>query len=136
MFQTTQKRQAGFPILKKRYCDYHYDESLSPVLCSVYIYWLSIYSNNKHLNSNIGKGLTIHIHECMLSHFSHVRLFVTLYIVAHQAPLSMGFSRQEYWKGLPGMPMPFSRVSYGSRDGNHFPMSPALAGKLFTTSAT
>ena len=37
----------------------------------------------------------------MLSHFSHVRLFVTLWTVAHQAPLSMGFSRQEYWSGLP-----------------------------------
>ena len=33
----------------------------------------------------------------MLSCFSHVQLFVTLWIVAHQAPLSMGFSRQEYW---------------------------------------
>ena len=32
---------------------------------------------------------------------SHVRLFVTQWTVAHQAPLSMGFSRQEYWSGLP-----------------------------------
>ena len=32
---------------------------------------------------------------------SRVQLFVTLWIVAHQAPLSMGFSRQEYWSGLP-----------------------------------
>ena len=31
---------------------------------------------------------------------SHVQLFVTLWTVAHQAPLSMGFSRQEYWSGL------------------------------------
>ena len=30
---------------------------------------------------------------------SHVRLFVTPWTVAHQAPLSMGFSRQEYWSG-------------------------------------
>ena len=36
----------------------------------------------------------------MLSCFSHVRLFVTLWTIAHQAPLSMGFSRQEYWTGL------------------------------------
>ena len=35
----------------------------------------------------------------MLSPFSRVRLFVTLWTVAHQAPLSMGFSRQEYWNG-------------------------------------
>ena len=32
---------------------------------------------------------------------SHVRLFATPWTVAHQAPLSMGFSRQEYWSGLP-----------------------------------
>ena len=42
-------------------------------------------------------------HACVLSHFSHVRLFVTLRI--HQAPLSMGFSRQEYWSGLPCPPL-------------------------------
>ena len=32
---------------------------------------------------------------------SRARLFVTPWTVAHQAPLSMGFSRQEYWSGLP-----------------------------------
>ena len=37
----------------------------------------------------------------MLSHFSHVQLFATLRTVACQALLSMGFSRQEYWSGLP-----------------------------------
>ena len=35
----------------------------------------------------------------VLSHFSHVQLFVTPWTVDHQAPLSMGFSRQEYWSG-------------------------------------
>ena len=35
---------------------------------------------------------------CMLS---HVQLFVNSWIAAHQAPLSMAFSRQEYWRGLP-----------------------------------
>ena len=37
----------------------------------------------------------------MLSPFCHVQLFVTLWTVACQAPLSKGFSRQEYWSGLP-----------------------------------
>ena len=37
---------------------------------------------------------------CMLSRFSRVRLFVTPWAVAHQAPLSVGFSRPEYWTGL------------------------------------
>ena len=41
----------------------------------------------------------------MLSRFSCVQLFATLWTVAHQAPLSMGFSRQEHWRGLP-LPSP------------------------------
>ena len=40
----------------------------------------------------------------MLSQFSCVRLFATLWTVASQAPLSMGFSKQEYWNGLPCPP--------------------------------
>ena len=41
---------------------------------------------------------------CVLSCFSHVQLFATLWIVARQASLSTGFSRQEYWRGLPCPP--------------------------------
>ena len=37
------------------------------------------------------------MYVCMLS---FVRLFATPWTIAHQAPLSMGFSRQEYWSGL------------------------------------
>ena len=38
---------------------------------------------------------------CMLSRFSRVRLCATPWTADHQAPLSKGFSRQEYWSGLP-----------------------------------
>ena len=38
------------------------------------------------------------VHACMWSHFSHVQFFATLQTVAHWAPLSMGFSRQEHWE--------------------------------------
>ena len=41
---------------------------------------------------------------CRLSPFSGVRLFANLWTVAHQAPLSMGVSRQEYYRGLPCLP--------------------------------
>ena len=41
------------------------------------------------------------VHECMLNYFGRVRLFGTLWTVACQDPLSLGFSRQEYWSGLP-----------------------------------
>ena len=55
-------------------------------------------------------------HVCMLSHFSHVWLCVTPWTVAQQAPLPMGFSRQEYWQGLSCLP---SRGSYQPRDQTH-----------------
>ena len=40
----------------------------------------------------------------VVSHFSHAQLFETLWTVTLQAPLSMGFSRQGYWSGLPCPP--------------------------------
>ena len=42
---------------------------------------------------------------CVLSRFSCVQLFSTLWTVARQDPLSMGFSKQEYWSGLPCPPL-------------------------------
>ena len=50
---------------------------------------------------------------CTLSHFSHVRLFQTPWTVARQAPLFMGFSRQEYWSGL-SFPSPGDLLTQGS----------------------
>ena len=45
------------------------------------------------------------MHTCMLSRFSHVWLLATPWTRAYQAPPSMGFSRQEYWSGVP-LPSP------------------------------
>ena len=53
----------------------------------------------------------------LLSCFSHVQLFVTQWTVAHQAPMSMGFSRQEYWSGLP-FPSPGDRPDPGIEPGS------------------
>ena len=55
--------------------------------------------------------ITFPMHACTLSRFSRVWLCATLQTAAHQAPLSIGFSRQEYWSGLP-FPSPFSHISY------------------------
>ena len=63
----------------------------------------------------------------MLSRFSHVRLFAPHWTVAHQAPVSMGFPRQECWSGLP-FPFPGDFP-----DPEIEPTSRALAGGLFTT---
>ena len=60
---------------------------------------------------------------------SRVRLFVTPWTIAHQAPLSMGFSRQEYWSGLP-FPPPGDLPDSGTEPACL--LSPALAGGFFT----
>ena len=44
------------------------------------------------------------VQVCMFSWFNCVQLFATLWNAAHQATLSMGFCRQEYWSGLPSLP--------------------------------
>ena len=70
---------------------------------------------------------------CMLSHFSCVRLFATPETIACQAPLSMGFSRQEYWSGLP-CPPPGDLPDPGIEPK---PLtSTTMAGRFFSTSAT
>ena len=64
---------------------------------------------------------------CVLS---HVRLFATSWPVALQAPLSMEFSRQEYWSGLPFPPsgdLPHPGLELET------PVSPAIVGRFFTT---
>ena len=68
----------------------------------------------------------------VLSHFSHVWLFVPLWTAALQAPLSTGFPRQEYWCGFP-CPPPDDLPDLGIKPGSL--TSPALAGRFSTTSA-
>ena len=69
----------------------------------------------------------------MQSRFSHVQVFTVPWTVALQAPLSMGFPRQEYRSDLP-CPPPENLPDPGIEPASL--MSPALAGGFFTTSAT
>ena len=73
------------------------------------------------------------MHACMLNLFSCVQLFVTLWTVTHKTSLSMGFSRQKYWSGLP-CPPPGDLPHPGIKPTS--PSSPALAARFFTTGAT
>ena len=61
---------------------------------------------------------------------SHAQPFATLWTVAHQAPRSMGFSRQEYWSGLL-LPLPGDVRDPGNKTVS--PLSPAIVGGFFTT---
>ena len=103
----------------------------------------------KHRNLSVNLGLIIlynflvfrtqsfmvslEICVCVLSHFTHVWLFATLWTVVCQASLSMRFSRQEYWSGL-SCPPPGDLPDPGIELVTL--MSPALAVGFFTTSAT
>ena len=91
-----------------------------------------------HVQSFILHKIILPVKLCMhkvkqLKLLSHVQLFVMPWSVARQAPLSMGFSRQEYLSRLPCPPpggLPDPGIELESL------MSPALAGRFFTTSAS
>ena len=72
------------------------------------IYNFKVRREGKNINGNLSFRVnflnTIHLAQCVLSCFSWIRLFATLWTVSHQAPLSLRFSRQEYWIGLPCPP--------------------------------
>ena len=84
-----------------------------------------IKTHSKYLSINLS-----HLVACMYAQLlSHVQFFGILQAVANQAPLSMGFSRQEYWSGLPFSP-PGDLPKPGIESMP--PVSPSLAGRFFT----
>ena len=67
---------------------------------------------------------------CVLSCFSHVWLFATPWTISHQAPLTMGFSWEEYWSGL--VAISFSRGSSQPRDRTRVSYISCTADRFFT----
>ena len=112
---------------------------ISQILAFCHICFLSVMSVYRHICRQT------HICICLLHTYMgyvmfvksysliQIQLFVTPWTVAHKAPLSLGFSRQEYWSELlcpsPG-DLPYPGVEPLSL------MSPALAGRFFTSSTT
>ena len=79
------------------------------LVCATVNFWNSFLhiakiTCNMDMDTNMCVCVCVCVCCAILSCFSRVRLFVTVWTVAHQAPLSMGFSRQEYWSGLPRPP--------------------------------
>ena len=91
--------------------------------------------SRKHLQITLLGMTTLYWSSCVwgLNRFNPVRLFATLWTIACQVPLFMGFSRQEYWSGEP-CPSPGSLPNPGIKPAS-LP-SPELAGRFCTTSAT
>ena len=115
----------SFEFLPMRFCSL-------PSMKFLLLYYLMTYTLSNQLPI-IFPCLIQVIHECVLSLLGHVRLFATLWTVAHQVPLSMGFSRQEYWSGLPCPPLG-DLPDPGTKPTSL--TSPALAGGFFTTNTT
>ena len=89
--------------------------------------FMNLFAGSQRISNSLVMEFTIHAKS-----LSHVQLFVTPWTVAHQAPLSRGFSRQEHWSGLP-CPPPGDLTDTGME-----PVclkSPALSGRCFTASA-
>ena len=77
--------------------------------------------------------VSVMTHVCVCAQLlKHVQLFETPWTIACQAPLSMEFSRQEYWSGLP-FPSPGDLPNPGIEPKSL--VSPALVGDLFTTAS-
>ena len=103
----------------------------SPVCTLITVVVTEIYSQDKmannytHMVSMLNSGFQW-VSEWVKS-LSRVQLFVTPWTAAHQAPPSMGFSRQEYWSGLP-FPSPRDLPDPGIK-----PRSPALQADALTS---
>ena len=99
------------------------------------LHWLFQCRSNKRRNSTSFSFQYVETYSicmcvCVCVHaFSCVQLFVSPWTVAHQAPLSMGISRQEYWSGLL-CPPPGDLLEPGIEPESL--ASPALAGRFFT----
>ena len=87
----------------------------------------NVRKRQEQLGSPLGDPTMDDSLACVLS---RVQLFVTPWTVARQAPLSMGFSRQDYWSGVA---MPSSRGSAPPRDGACIFCSASTAGGFFAT---
>ena len=100
------------------------------IIVIIWEWWGGLMGNFRHtgLERPLGK---VTIGARMLSRFSRVWPFAILWTVVCQAPLSMGFSRQEYWSGWP-FPPPGDFPHPGIKPVSL--MSPPLAGGFFTTS--
>ena len=123
--------QLGYFKLIGTFCYSHHTGGSSTVQLETYTYlfstrllWIRSLNGKYKLVCQDSVGFLLLL---LLSHWVVSDSFVTPWIVVHQAPLSMGFPRQEYWSGL-SFPSPRDLPNPGIE-----PMSPALAGGFFTT---
>ena len=102
----TERNLAAIPGILFLFRELNIVKSFSPKLLSQNLYPATI------VEHKIYRSFLFSRHACMLSGFICAWLCETLWMVAHQAPLSKGFSRQEHWSGLPFPPPDFRALFY------------------------
>ena len=95
--------------------------------CCCFCRYCGFVVGTPNLSSTLLTHLEVHVRARSLSRVQH---FATLWAVARQAPLFMGFPRQEYWSGLP-FPSPGDLPDPGMEPES--PVPPAWVGGIFTT---
>ena len=102
--KTHKEMSTTFQIISIQILNYKHPNFNPTLFCKIHLICVSIMEGAR--NGKVGGRRKAYSgkHCVALSHFSPVQVFVTLWTVAHQAPLSMGFSRQEYWGRLPYPP--------------------------------
>ena len=107
------------PEIFSTHCQLNVIVSVSVLFDPIRRSWC-FYSDNS-IDSSQNKSSTYDMHARMLGHFSRIWLFAMGWTVAHQASLSLGFSRQENYRGLPicssggsSWPRDWACVSYAS----------------------
>ena len=125
------KQRDNLIFCKSAQCKYRERSGLSRHLAMLFVARQKVQVHHSKTKVN---NLASYPRACICAQsFSSVPCFVTPWTVARQAPLSMGFSRQEYWSGLP-FPPPGDLPDPGAEPASL--KSPALAGGFFTTSTT
>ena len=115
--------------LRTTFLKMHFPNTWVTITCVPHLYWAGISIAIDSGNSIFNKSLKWFL-ACMLSLFGHVKLFVTLWTVACQAPLSMGILQARI---LEWVAMPFSRGSSWPRDKTCGSCGSSIAGRFFST---
>ena len=102
--KTQEEMSTTFQIINIHILNYKHPNFNPTLFCKIHLICVSIMEGARNIKVGGSRKAYSGMYSAVPRRFSRVQLSVTLWTVTHQAPLSMGFSRQEYWGGLPYPP--------------------------------
>ena len=102
--KTQEEMSTTFQIINIQILNYKHPNFNPTLFCKIHLICVSIMEGARNIKVGGSRKAYSGMYSAVPRRFSRVQLSVTLWTVTHQAPLSMGFSRQEYWGGLPYPP--------------------------------